>query len=61
MDFTESEIKTIQRAFIIYEKKLPYALRGKGFFIDSITFKEDIMNMIRIKEKLNIIEFSEGS
>ena len=54
MYFTESEIKTIQRAFIIYEKKLPYALKGKGFFIDSFTCKEDIMNMINIRSKLNI-------
>ncbi len=61
MDFTKSEINTIQRAFIIYERKLPYALKGKGFFIDDVTFKEDIMNMITIKDKLNINQFSEGT
>lgn len=54
MDFTKSEIRTILRAFIIYEKSLPRGLRSKGFFIDGITCKEDIMNMIHIKSKLNI-------
>lgn len=54
MKFTESEILTIKRAFIIYEKKLPYGLRGKGFFIDAYTCKEDIKNMISIEHKLGL-------
>ncbi len=53
--FSESEIYTIRRAFIIYEKCIPRALRGKGFYIDGDTAKTDIMNMINIKSKLNNI------
>lgn len=54
MEFTESEILTIKRAFIIYYNRLPSALRGKGFFIDSYTLKEDIKNMVSIEKKLKI-------
>lgn len=54
MNFNFSEIMTIKRAFIIYNKQMPYGLRGKGFFIDATTCKKDIMNMIDIERKLGI-------
>lgn len=54
MKLSKSEILTIKRAFIIYRRKLPNALRGKGFFIDASTFKEDIMNMVSIEKKFKI-------
>ena len=53
--FTESELNTIKRALIIYDRQIPYGLRNKhGFFIDGVTAKEDIKNIINIKEKINI-------
>ncbi len=54
MEFSESEILTIKRAFIIYNKNLYKGLKGKGFFIDGITCKTDIENMVNIERKLGI-------
>lgn len=54
MDFSESELLTIKRAFIVYNNTIPSALRGKFYFIDSFTAKEDIKNMVNIESKLNL-------
>ena len=51
-NFTESELQTILRAIIIYDRKIAYGLRNKGFFIDGFTAKLDIKNIIEIKKKL---------
>lgn len=56
MNFTESEKDTILRAFIIYEKIMPSALRGKFFYIYGTTFKIDTINILNIKSKLNSFE-----
>ena len=50
--FSESELSTIKRALIIYERLIPGALIGKGFFIDSLTAKTDIYNIVSIESKL---------
>ncbi len=52
MELTESEKLTIKRAFIIYDKNMYKGLKGKGFFIDAVTCKQDIKNMISIEKKL---------
>lgn len=52
MYFNSSELGTILRALIIYEKSLPYGLRNKGFFIDPFTLKTDIQNTVSIETKL---------
>ena len=54
MDFSKSELLTIKRAFIVYNNTIPSALRGKFYFIDSFTAKEDIKNMVNIESKLNL-------
>jgi len=54
--FNISELYTIKRALIIYNKNLHNGLRGKGFFIDVFTCKQDIENLITIKEKLKDID-----
>lgn len=45
MELNSSELSTIKRALIIYNKQLYNGLKNKGFFIDRLTFEQDIINI----------------
>lgn len=53
MNFNYSQLGTIKRALIIYNRNLFKGLRGKGFFIDRITLTTDIIN---IKDILDLLD-----
>lgn len=52
MNFTDSEMKTIIRAVLIYVK---YLMNPKRYFyIDSTTLKTDIKNIVYMRSKLKL-------